>query len=212
MKYNSQFKDMDMGIRGMAYSNICSGTVSLDRSNTALDSSYDHSVPIVLAVAQKFKPTSKCLSNVTVMLKKYFDNDVYLEIRKTSIIGDKLPDGNPQGSSGRIAYVTIPYTSIPVAPGEVSVTLNAVLDDFDMANGVWIVICAYAYDPQCTADPCFDPSFDIKGAGPATIADQYIARKNKTNPWVKFNDNIYFKTFKQSISCATPLCNFELTS
>lgn len=184
-------------IRNLAYPDNCSGTPALDKSDTTITSGYDHPVPLLLAVAQKFKPTSRCLKSVTVKLQRILNNDAYIEIRRTTTNGDKLPNGDPQSSGGRIAYATIPYSSIPTAGGEVIVDINAVLDDFDLTNGVWIVLSMYSYDPSCGGTYCSDPSFTING-GPSFNADQYVARKSGTNPWTKFNANIYFKTSKQT--------------
>lgn len=191
-------------VKKLAYTDQCSGTATLDKSDTTLDPSgySDHPTPLLLAVGQKFKPSSRCLNSVTIRLQRELDADAYIEIRKTTTTGDKLPDGDPQTTGGRIAYATIPYNSIPMSPGDVTVMLNVLLDDFDLTNGVWIVVCMYNYDPNCVGTYCTDSYFTIKGGGSYT-ADQYVARKNGTNTWTKSASNIYFKTFKQNLAVTT---------
>lgn len=198
----------------MVYTDNCSGIVELDQSDTTYTSGWDFSFPIRNAVGQKFKPMSRCLKKVTVKLSKDYDNDVYLEIRRSSTTGDKLPDGDPQTSSGRRGYAVIPYSSIPQTPSsaDIDITLDAILEPEDLINGVWLILCLSAYDPYCTASDCYINSARAMGGNSTNTEFRYTTIKYGTNAWYSTLGNIYFKTFKQSYgACAIPVCGFSVS-
>ena len=192
-------------IETMQYSNYCSGTVSIDRSNT---SGTAQGIWLSDAYAQKVNPTSKCLKSVILSLADdSYHNDMYVEIRRDS---GGLPNGNPQ-SSGNLGNVTIPGSSISTYPnfGDVTVNLNILLSDSDVTNGVWIVVCSQFYDPN-SGDITF---YHYTKTGASGTTNEHMAFKSATLPWQGFNNsNLYFKTNKQIYSLPANITATAITA
>lgn len=194
----SIYKD-GYSIESMQYSSYCTGTSTLDRENT----SYTGVLQLMLkeACAQRIKPTSKCLKNVTVALANIiYSNDMFFEIRKDS---GGIPQGDPL-SGGQLFRYRIPGSQIPEYPiGEITITTDLLLEDSDMTNGIWIVICSYFYDPDSTDLN----SYHRTKVGNSGTSAEYLAYKIGRSPWEKRTaENLWFKTNKQAYSppCTAP--------
>ena len=133
-----------------------------DQFDTDETDGWDNSINLRRAIAQKFKPTSRCLKRVSIKLTKTLNTDGYIEIRKSLTSGDKLPDGYPQSSEGRRGYAVIPNAKMDGVAQLID--LDIVLESGDLTNGVWLVFCSNNYDSSCPeATPyCNDIHFTVR--------------------------------------------------
>lgn len=183
-----------MRIRGLAYSDTCSGTPVLDQSSTGED--VDDYIPVGIrnVYAQKFTPTSKCLSSVTLKIKKVADVGATIRICSDN-------NGYPDFPASNLGEYTKHYSELSFSYAEANFPLNIILPNI---SPVWIVITSN-YDPNSlyTAEM-------IRAASLYVSSGNNFAGKVANNPWRYYTGKPVFKTFKQYIACTTPtpVCDF----
>lgn len=153
------------------------------------------------AYGQRFIPTSKCLDNIVLSLKRIENYDVIIEL------GDDINGYPPTpGTSGTPRIKTIPYNSISTSFSEVIVPFGLVLGSLDPK---WIIIYSSLYDPNFTNTTVFFQS----SANYTDDQTEYYSYKNWNDAWVNSTDiKLYFKTYKKTytIPCTIPGCGFTV--
>jgi len=196
-------------IETMQYGTYCSGTPTLDRSNT--NGSRELSVQIYTAFGQKIKPASKCLANVVLRLAidSANPNDMFVEIRESDP-STGLPRGDPNSPNYQLGFYRIPESSLQRYPSfsDITIPLNILLSDSHITNGVWIVVFMYIYDPTRTDSY---PYGYIKEDTFGT-SNEYFAAKSGLLSWEGSTSiNLYFKTNKQTYSVPSVLTTITIS-
>jgi len=194
---------LDDKILPLVYTSNCSGAVVIDKSQTATRD-YGYFLRTQDAVAQKFIPTSKCLSSIRVSLSLPFstrdvDEGAIIQIRRDS---GGIPLGNPNDSQYLGQYV-LPRGRLSTVEVLLSVPLDIELQDSDLINGVWIVITSGIYDPSYYVA---DPLYYLKIGAKSGLSGSYT--KDGVDYWKSTTATIYYQTFKQTfippIVCPNP--------
>jgi len=147
-------------------------------------------IPIHASYAQRFVPATSGLKKVTLRLQRILDNDLYVEIREDL---NGSPNGNAQESTGRLAFVVVPYSSISTLTYvNIDITFE---DDIGTREPVWLITSLNAYDPNSINN---DVSYNIGFSQYGTI-DEVMKFTIGVSSWLSITPtgfNLYFKTYR----------------
>lgn len=178
----------EYNIESLQYSSNCGGTITIDKQNTELSPPY-YPMYRSSAVAQKFKPTSRCLTDISLWIVNNGSENAYFEIRRDS---GGVPDGLPK-SGNALGIFGVSNSDMT---GLVTKTVNILLNDNDLTNGIWIVVSPFIYDPNNT--DIMNTLFYVY-SGPSSNSGEVLAYRDGQNPsWTTYGGHIYFKSTKQS--------------
>ena len=176
----------------MSYSTECSGTSSVDKSNS-VSSGLTVLLPMNAILAQKFTPTSMCLQSVTVKL-----NQIYVGITGVTIY--ITPDSS--GIPDNINWLTNSYEKSSKTAGQISTVateynfpLNIKLPNL---NPVWIVVVPDIYDSTYTDGYSYVdiPIGDVTGST--------TALKWGTSNWsLRAGETMIYKTYKTLLATSS---------
>lgn len=175
----------------MVYTTNCTGTPVIDQSNILESDTEFFSTKLSYAYARKFIPTSRCLSSISLKLKKVAaGGSVTVQICTDN-------NGFPNFPSGVLGEFTRESEILSVY-SEINFPLNIELGDL---NPIWIVITSN-YDPL---EQDLNPLVDV--ANKYETLSNNFAFKSGNLDWSYVGWNPVFKTFKQTYGTETPKYN-----
>lgn len=200
MEYNKTLERFDNKIQPLVYASNCSGTSTIDKSQTIENDVWP--VRVQDAYAQKFIPTSKCLESIKLRLANGstgFNEGAIVQIRRDS---GGVPTGNPDDTQYLGQYI-VPREELISSYKTIIIPLNIELQDSDLVNGVWIVITSGIYDP----DFIIEPSDYLRIS--ASTSGSGLLGKISNGPWISISPgSLFYQTYKQTytppIVCPNP--------
>lgn len=174
---------MNYNINNLAYEDSCAGAPAIDQSSTDENINDYISVGISDIYAQKFIPTSKCLSSIVLKLKKVIPSaNATIYISEDAI-------GFPNFPASQIGVSTIESSELSDTYAEVNFPFNIILPNL---NPLWIVISSM-YDPN---HPFPEEMLNI--AAISRLSETNSAIKVENNSWAYTTRKPVFKTFKNT--------------
>lgn len=129
----------------MTYETECTGTPVIDINRQVNPDRGKRYIIKQIADALQIVPTSRCLDFIQFFnIKRLADVNMIVEIRENDP-NTNLPKGDPGSSNGLLGKVNVPYSQIPLTPGNVSITIGLVLPTSNIRY--WVVV--YSSDFNC---------------------------------------------------------------
>jgi uncharacterized protein YjdB len=180
-------------INSLTYATECSGTSTVDKSNST--SGYNITLGMPHAIAQKFTPTSMCLQSVTIRAKQVYSGVTGLNVYITPDISGQPDNSNWMGSS--LATVSKTYDQIPTTYTDLNFVLNLKLNNL---NPLWIVIVPGIYDPN------YDDGNVYIDLEDGDVPTSTTATKIGTSNWsIRSGDSLVYSTYKTTYASSPVL-------
>ena len=174
--------ESDNYINSLTYATDCSGTATVDKSNTT--AGFNLTLGMPHAIAQKFTPTSMCLQSVTIRAKQVIFNNVGMTVYIVQDVSG-VPSSNWPNSY--LATASKAYNQVPTTYTDLNFVLNLKLNNL---NALWIVVVPSIYDPTVDTGLTYIDLEDGDVSGSTT------AFKVGTTNWsLRPGDSLVYKTW-----------------
>lgn len=176
----------------MAYSNECTGTPVVDKSNTT--EGFNVLLGLPHAIAQKFTPSSLCLESVTIKVGQIYAGTSGVTVYITPDVSGLPSNTNWIGSS--YGYYTRQSNEVSTLNTLINFPLNIKLPNL---NPVWIVVVPSIYDPN------YDDGYYYLELPVGDVITTGTAMKVKNSNWsLRSGEILVYKTFKTNVVAQCP--------
>ncbi len=194
-----QLEQLGDNIKNLTYGTECSGTATIDRSNTT--AGFQVSINMNNAFAQKFTPTSRCLQSVTLRAKQVYANQVGIVVYITPDVSGHPDQSNWMSMS--VGTASKSYSQVPDYYTDLNFVLNTLLPN---TNPFWLVVIPDIYDPN------YDTGLGYLDFEVGDIIGSTTAMKTGTNNWsLRAGETMVYKTWKLNYSTPPSLNSITIS-